>query len=244
MEKIFERLKAEVRELENLVSIAGLLSWDQGVLLPPKAAGGRGVQMGYLQKLIHEKLCSKEFRRDLEALEQRSADLNSQEQALLRNLRRDVDQATRVPSDFVVQSQEHYSKIYHSWQRAKEEKDFSIVRDDLAKSLELSLAESNYFPEFSHPLDYGIDRIDPGYTVEQLAPIFGELKDRLLNILTELESRPRRPDPLTGRRFSREKQLQISREAAEHMGYSLTKDVWMRQLTPSVSAQASEMYGF
>ena len=49
---------ARFKEYRLLDSIGAIAGWDQHTYMPPKGAGHRAEQMGYLAKLGHEKLTS------------------------------------------------------------------------------------------------------------------------------------------------------------------------------------------
>ena len=64
--------------------------------------------------------------------------------ANVRLARESYDKATRLPTEFVSELAKHNSKSLISWTEARRNNDFSIFRDDLAKSIDLARKKADY----------------------------------------------------------------------------------------------------
>ena len=72
----FDELKRELGELKDLVRIAGLLIWDQQVMMPPAGAAARTDQLSTLGRIIHERATSPALGKLLDAAEPALAGLD------------------------------------------------------------------------------------------------------------------------------------------------------------------------
>ncbi|MDQ7027657.1 MAG: hypothetical protein Q9P01_13510 [Anaerolineae bacterium] len=65
----------------------------------------------------------------------------------------DYAEATKLPSDFVAEEAKETALAQSKWVQARAEEDFSIFRDSLARTIELTLKEADYLAYDDHPYD-------------------------------------------------------------------------------------------
>ena len=152
MQEDLNTLKTILTEVENLNNASAVLSWDQEVNMPPAGATERGRQLATLNRLAHQKFIAEEVGRLLEDLASTNGDLNpdSDEARLVKVTRRRYDKATRVPPDFVARRSEVVSAARQSWQRARDQAEFSIFQPDLERVIELNREYAGFFSPFDH----------------------------------------------------------------------------------------------
>ena len=87
----YEQLKQRLAEIWDLGKAAGLMSWDQQTMMPPRGAPVRAEQLGTLSKIAHERFVSDEIGRLLDDLRgyEESLPFESDEASLIRTTRRD-----------------------------------------------------------------------------------------------------------------------------------------------------------
>ena len=64
-----DELKKKIKDVDIISQIGSLLSWDQEVMMPPKAALLRAEQLAYLSSIRHEKMTDEKIGTFLERLE-------------------------------------------------------------------------------------------------------------------------------------------------------------------------------
>ncbi|MBA3826957.1 MAG: hypothetical protein H0X24_24070, partial [Ktedonobacterales bacterium] len=93
------------RELTDLWAIQSLLQWDQETQMPPAANGVRSEQIGVMESVIHERNTAPALGKAIEAAEAALTAtperFSEADRALVRNTRREFDQRTKLPADFV-----------------------------------------------------------------------------------------------------------------------------------------------
>ena len=139
----YEELLSRMKSMDLISQIGSLVSWDQEVMMPPKAATLRGEQLSWISKTGHEKMTDPRVGELLDELEARD-DLNEVEAANIRLARDSYDKATKLPTEFVGEMAKLQSKCQISWTEARAKDDFSIFRDDLAKMIEMCRQKADY----------------------------------------------------------------------------------------------------
>ena len=126
----YEELLTRLKDIDLIRQIGGLLSWDQEVMMPPKAAPLRAEQLAWISKSAHERITDAKIGEILDEIESND-DLDAVTMANVRLAREEYDRATKLPTEFVEEMAKHRSKALISWTEAREKDDFSIFRDDL-----------------------------------------------------------------------------------------------------------------
>ncbi|KAI1320203.1 hypothetical protein EDD11_001808 [Mortierella claussenii] len=128
---LYDQLATRVKDIYYLHGIAGLLNWDQEVMMPSKAATIRAKQMSTLAGLTHEASISPILGSLLEELEKRHAsgeldkELNPYELANIRLSQKAYKEETLLPAELVKEMASLNSKAVGAWTEARKESDFS-----------------------------------------------------------------------------------------------------------------------
>src|SRR4051794_22703249 len=97
----YTQLCALLKEVDTLSSIGSLLGWDQETYMPPAGAEHRSEQAAMISAIAHERATSKRIG-DLigvcESDRSLTADARSPEARNIREMRRDVDRRTKLPT--------------------------------------------------------------------------------------------------------------------------------------------------
>ena len=118
--KAYTQLCQLLREIGTLRSVQALLGWDTEVLMPDGGAKARGEQQGMLAGLAHERKTSDHFADALAACEEDEDLMNDPlEGRNLREIRRDFDRATRLPTKLVREISRVTSEGVMSWREAR-----------------------------------------------------------------------------------------------------------------------------
>ena len=140
----YEELLKGLKEIDLIGQIGSLLSWDQEVLMPPKAAPLRAEQLAWVSKTAHEMLTDSNIGNLLGKIEL-DDDLDEAQRANIRLARESYDRATKLPTEFVEEMAKHRSRSLVSWTEAREKDDFSIFRDDLSLAIEHARKKADFY---------------------------------------------------------------------------------------------------
>ena len=175
------------REMHILGGVISLLDWDQKTCMPRKGLEDRSIQISYLSKKLHDLLISDELYRAVEFLDARKEDLSSIDRIVVERLKRDVEKARKIPSDFVERLSKLEAISYSSWVRARERSRFDLFLPYLSKLIELKMEYCNYKNLGGHLYNNLIDDYEEGMRYERLKPCFDFLKHKLKGLLDKLE---------------------------------------------------------
>ena len=116
----------ELRRFDSLAQVSSLLGWDEQVNLPTSKASSsqRANQCATIAELRHREITKPDFYEMLKRLEDETETSNQDWQVILREVRRDLDRAVKIPAEFVARKVAHASDAYHVWKAAREQNDF------------------------------------------------------------------------------------------------------------------------
>ncbi|MDP7658383.1 MAG: hypothetical protein QGF77_00395, partial [Candidatus Thalassarchaeaceae archaeon] len=178
----YDELLSNLKDIEMVGQIGGLLGWDQEVMMPPKAAAIRAEQLAWISKTGHEKITNPRIGELLDELGARN-DLDEIQAANIRLARDSYDKATKLPTEFVSEFAKHRSKAQFSWAEARAKDDFSIFRDDLAKTVDFARQKADYLGYDELRYDALLDLYESGLTVSRVDPLFAGLRENVAPLI-------------------------------------------------------------
>ena len=230
---VLNSLKLKLTEIHHLRDSAAVLSWDQETYMPRGGGQARAEQIATLQTLAHDKFVSAETEDLLTTWIDETTghirthiqtELDPPSQALLREIWRDFSRAKKLPSDFVNRLQRESSLAQQIWAEARKNNDFKSFLPNLRILLTLKGKEAEYLGFAESPYDALLDNYEPGATVTQLKPLFGQLRQRLVSLLQQVQDSSHKPnEALLTQAFETEKQLEFGRLVLEKMGYQFER---------------------
>ncbi len=189
----YDELLERLRDIDLVGQIGGLMSWDQEVLMPPKAAALRAEQLAWISKTGHQRLTDPHIGKLLDELESTDG-LGDVQAANVRLARESYDKATKLPTEFVEEMAKHRSRAQISWSEARAKDDFSIFRDDLAKAIDLARRKADYLGYDELRYDALLDIYESGLTVARVDPLFAGLRDNVAPLIKAVVESGSRPD--------------------------------------------------
>jgi len=190
----YDELVRLSREATLLGGTAGLLGWDQEVLMPAGGIAFRGRQLAQLARLRHEIMTSPRMADLLAACEDDPAitgEPRSSSAVNVRELRRDHDRATRLPGSLVEEEAQLASEAQHTWAEARASRDFTRFRPVLQRVVELlrRKAECYGWAEGGEIWDALAEDYEPGCTAAEVEAVFTPLRERLSALVRDLMDR-------------------------------------------------------
>ncbi|MEX2582221.1 MAG: carboxypeptidase M32 [Gemmatimonadota bacterium] len=219
----YAELRNELREVELLASTAGLLSWDQETMLPPKGTPLRAEQLAMLSQLAHERRTSPRFG-DLLAEAESDDSLKDDPlaRANLREMRREYDHAVKLPTSLVRALAETTTHSQHAWRDARQTSDFYAFAPWLEKVVALVRAKAECLAgsDTADLYDPLLDSYEPGARTADIVAVFGDLRDRLTPLIQEIAEADRRPaDTVLGVNIPIARQTAFNAMVAQRVGF-------------------------
>jgi carboxypeptidase Taq len=176
----------------------------------------------------------------IETLEREADDFpyDSDEAGLIRVARYDFDKASKIPSEFVAELNEHASESYQAWTVARPEDDFKTIVPYLKKTIDLSRQLADFFPGYDNIMDPLIDFPDPGMKATSVSKLFDELRQALVPMVAKIADLEPIDDSCLLQNFSADEQVAFGVEVVKSFGYDFERgrqDVSPHPFTTSFS---------
>lgn len=219
---IEEDFMQRVNEYYRLSAIQSHLGWDQQTIMPIKGAESRADILSWLAKEGHNKLIDPELSSLISQLESNIEDLDTDLACNVVRMRREVDQATLMPTDLVEEMTRLSSESRTIWAQSREESNFSKFAPTLEKIIQLTKRKMQYLGGENASYDVLLDEYEMGMKMSDYDPLFSGLRDRLVPLLQKImEAREHETDTKIpeGMEFPIPEQEKFCKEVAARMGF-------------------------
>jgi carboxypeptidase Taq len=218
----YQQLEQEWRRLHAFRGAISLLRWDAAVMMPRGSADVRGEQLAALETECHALLTAPKITRLIERAQANSQVLEDWQQANLREMRRQRDQAMATPVLLVSRLARAAARTESFWAEARRENKFELFAPHLQEVLELVREKAGRLGQALNlsPYDALVDEFSPGVGTADIDVIFKALSRRLPTMIREaMEIQSRETVlPIAGK-FSTGKQRQLIVEIMKAIGF-------------------------
>lgn len=226
MESKFNLLKEKLGEVADFQATASVLHWDQQTYMPKGGALARANAMSTIEKTAHERFVSDEIGKLLDELRpwSETKGYDSFEAGLIRVAGRDYEKAKKIPSELVAEFSRETSFAIEAWGKAKSSSDFSIFRPHLEKIVGLNIRKADALGYKDSPYDALLDEFEPGTKKSDIQASFGKLRQGLVPIIKEINSRQDKvTNAVLEQEFDENTQFAFACEVVKALGYDLSK---------------------
>ncbi len=221
MADAYDELLDHVRRRTHLQDASGLLRWDQQVTMPEGGAPARSKQQSALSGVSHDIIASEAVGELLEELADES--LTDDQRAVVREVRRDHEEAARVPGDLVEELAETAADAQGVWQEAKANSDFEHFAPTLERLRELHVEQATHVDPDRDPYRVLFEGVDPDITLERVEEIFDDLREALVPLIDELRAADADlAAPFEGT-WDEDTQMALNRAAVADLGYDFER---------------------
>lgn len=229
-----EQLKLALDDYKKtalISSVSSLAHWDSEVSMPEEASEVRAEQLGAMAAVIHQKKTDKKYIDLIASLDEKKySDEISKSQ--VRLLKKDTLKMLSLPEELVSKSAKLRVQAHHNWITAKSEKNFSIVKNDLKKLVEIEKEIVSRWKEdptlktiYGHKSDYEVlvDQYEPEFPVNELLTLLDNLSKATKDILPEIIDRTKCSFKENEFTKTEEWQYKQSRFAVEAIGFDFKR---------------------
>lgn len=186
-------LKDRLYDFNALHSAAAVMDWDQQTYMPHGGAAARAEHVSLLSRMAHEIMTDEKTIRLVEEAAKEAAP-GTEEAALLRNVKRDIDLRTKLPASFVSEKQRESSLAHEKWVVARSNNDFATFAPTLAKMFDLARQEAEYLGYKEHIYDALIDQYEEGFTAADARAMYESIKGPQVALVKAIMDSGRQPD--------------------------------------------------
>ncbi|MDF2231009.1 carboxypeptidase M32 [Albimonas sp. CAU 1670] len=236
----YAALLDHARRVAALEQAAGLLGWDQETMMPPRAAPQRAEQMGALAAVLHQMRTDPRQRDWLDAAEG-LADPAPDVRADLREARRALDRAARLPDGLAEALARARSSSHQTWAEARGARDFAAFVPALTEVLALRREEALALADPGQdPYDALLEDYEPGARAAELEPVFARLREGLTALLDRIRGASARIPRISGA-FPETAQMALAHELAADCGYDFAAGRLDRAVHPFSSGSGQDV---
>ncbi len=222
VQQTYQQLEAWAKETALLESVAGVLGWDQRVMMPAKAAPHRANQFALLSGLIHQRATDPRVGEWLAELEQSelTQDPESVPAVNIRQWRREYDRMTKLPTELVMEFARTTALAEKAWEEAREKSDYPLFKPHLQKIVQIVREIAERYGYETEPYDALLDQYEQGMTAKQVEALFAPLRQHTPDLVARLQNAPRKPNTdILHRHYPREAQERFCRLVTETIGF-------------------------
>lgn len=161
----------------------GVMGWDRETYMPDKGVGARSIADSQLSLKEQELIIAL---KPLVYRARKRKNLNVYEQAVIRVMKKTVDQNTKIPPKLVEELSKVTSQANVAWKHAREKSDFTMFKPYLVKIVELEKRVAEKIGYKGHIYNAFLDDYEEGFTVNNADKMFGELRPAVKRIMKKV----------------------------------------------------------
>lgn len=182
----FKQLQSHSQKISHFSHLGAICGWDQAAVMPSGGNQARSEAMAELSVHIHQLMTQPQLSDLFAQAEQEQ--LNTEDRATLRELKRQWQQANILPEDLVQAKSLAGSKCEHAWRTQRGENDWQGFEKNWAEVVKLSQEEAQIRAEANGmtPYDAMLDIYEPGTSSASLDALFSDVKTWLPNLIDQV----------------------------------------------------------
>jgi carboxypeptidase Taq len=216
-----DKLRSRATEIRTVDALIALLEWDQRTVMPQAAASLRGDQLGFLQRVAHERLTAEDVRyllRDLHETE-KSLPYDSDDAATIRLIRRLYERAIRIPTALVEEVASAAASAQAIWLEAKATNDFELFRPALERNFALRRRVVECSEWDGERYDVLLEDFEPEVRTAAVRSIFADVKPVLQTIVDVVQSSGELDEGFLQGPFPVAAQMTVASQIIDVLGY-------------------------
>jgi carboxypeptidase Taq len=223
----YNKLMKKEKDLLVFESASAIVHWDMETMMPPKAINLRSQQLALLSLVEHKMSTDPEIGTLLEQIMRHSGydGLDGVQKRNVYLIKKNYDEQTKLPEELVAEIAKQKAITVDVWKKAKAAEDFSMLKPELEKLVELEKKAAEILMEVKEtetPYDALIDTYEPKMNSRAITKVFDELREGLVSLIRKCEAAPKQPDTsILKRKVPIDAQRRISKSLAEFVGYEV-----------------------
>lgn len=215
----FEALKSRLEDLNAIQAAIAMMDWDQQTYMPRGGAEARAEHVSILSRMAHSLFTADETKN---LLSKAKAD-DEDQAAMLRVVKRDLDLATKIPTELVAEKS-HLAAVAHElWVKARAENDFKGFAPTLERMFEIARKEAEYLGYKDHIYDALLDQYEEGATAADARKMFDDLKAPTVSLVQRIADQPETDDSKLYGEWEIDKQRQFTEKLVRAIGFDMDR---------------------
>lgn len=186
-------LNDRLADVNALHAAGAILDWDHQTYMPKGGIEARAAHVSILTRMAHEQFTSDEVGKLIdEAASEVGPD--SDDQAMLRVVKRDFDLQTKIPTSLVEEKSRLSSIAHEHWVEARQSNNFAGFAPTLERMFEIARLEAEALGYKEHIYDALLDQYEEGATQQDACAMFEAIKGPQVKLLKDIVESGNKPD--------------------------------------------------
>ncbi len=222
---LYNELIAKTRDVIVFGTAQGLIHWDMETMMPPNAVTQRSMQLELLSRIGHQMSTTPEIGKLLKQIQTNPdyTQLGDVEKRNIYLINKSYLEQTSLPEKLVAEMAKQETITVNTWKKAKAKKDYSLLKPELKKLLDLSMQAADILMKVKQtktPYEALIDQFEPKMTAQKITATFEKLQKGLCPLLDKIQQSGKQPDTkILHLPVQVETQRQISQLLTQTLGY-------------------------
>ena len=210
LNELLSRLDVLQRKIAAYNHAVGLISYDGQTTAPRGTGEHRAQTLGVLSEEQYKLNTGKETGELLDALYERSSELDETTNRIVEVLRHDIVEMRKIPADEYIEMTKLYSISQDVWHEAKEKSDFAMFEPYLKRVVETMRRVAKYVAPEKDAYDYWLDNFENGLNREKCDAFFDVLKKGLVPLIEKVKNAQQPDTRFMDDNFPIDKQRELS----------------------------------
>lgn len=210
-----QTLRQRLADFNALNAAGAVMDWDFQTHMPPGGAEARAEHVSALGRMAHELFTSDETRKALADAQPE----NDDDVAMLRVVRREMDQRTKIPASLVEEKSRLTSLAHEEWVDARKRNDFASFAPTLERIFELVRQEAEHLGYTAHIYDAMVDLYEEGATHADCVRMYETLKGPNVELVSAIAQQPKPDDSFLHGEWPIEDQRRFTEKLVQAIGF-------------------------
>lgn len=213
----FDRFLDRVKRITAVKESAAMLRWDQKVMMPAGGTPARAAQLSTLAGIHHDLVSGAETGSLLDSIADDA--LDADQAAIVREVRREHERASGVPTALVEDLAEVTSNAHPIWEQARADDDFASFEPYLRRIVELKREYAANIDPDGDPYAVLFAEYEPYLAIDTAERVLGRLRDELGPLIDAVKDSAVEPGRPFDGHFDESSQEAVVRDVLEGLGY-------------------------
>ncbi len=207
-------------DVNALGAAMSMMDWDQQTYMPRGGAEARAMHLESLSRMRHELFTSDEVQNDVA---EAAKDVSGDDVALLRVIKRDLDLATKLPSELVGRKSKLAAIAHEEWVSARSANDFKGFAPTLEKMFDIAREEAEHLGYTDHIYDALTDQYEEGATAADWKAMYESIKGPQVELVKAIQDAGPVDDSRLYGDWDKSKQSAFTEMLAKAVGFDFNR---------------------
>ena len=207
-------------DINALGAAMAMMDWDQQTYMPRGGADARASHLECLSRMKHEMFTSDELQKDVA---EAAVDASGDDKDLLRVIKRDLDLATKLPSELVGRKSKLAAIAHEDWVTARSKNDFNGFAPTLEKMFDIAREEAEHLGYTDHIYDALTDQYEEGATAADWKLMYESIKGPQVELVKAIQEKGPVDDSRLYGDWDRAKQSTFTEMIAKAVGFDFDR---------------------